>query len=135
MVIFGLKPKMAIFFVKTFYSGGILDQSDYNFSIPCNRRFFNQNMIPIQNAGVDHTFSLDFQEEYLVLRELFCRKREKAFNVFLGEKRLAGSYFADNGYACHFFVENPVFVIHDFNRTGLRRVSPDKTILFKSLQM
>ena len=149
-IVFRLQTVISIFFVKGFYSGGIIHQSHHHLPVSSCRLLFHQNIVPVQDSNVYHAFTFYFQKKGLIVWKTVRGYGKIGLNPLYCQQWLTCRYLTDNRYFYQIvlgvgnrllragdplqalFLKN---IIKDFNSPWLGGVFLDVSVLLKRFQM
>ena len=126
---------MSLLFIKTLYRCGIIDQGNNNLAVLGRAARIDEDVIPVQDTGIDHGGSVNLQDIRLSGRNILGRNREIALDVLLREDRLPGGNAAHYRKRGCLRAEHLEIVITDLNGTRLRRIPLNISVLLERLQM
>ena len=151
-IIFRLKADTVVFSVKRFYSRGVVKQRDDDISVFSCRRFFHDDIVAAEYAGIDHTVTPDFQNKARIVRKAVDRHRQIRLDLLDGKEWSAGGDASDDRNLNNRFIRrrrnnaSPVsgersdaqilkIIIKNLDRPRFIRISRDQTFFLKCVQM
>ena len=126
---------MAIFLIESFYSSGIVHQSNDLITVFGVWLLCNDHFIAVVDSGFDHTVSLYLQHKYFLIWKNFCRNREIIFDVLFRKDWHSGSDRTDHRHVYEFASRQGEIVIKDLDGSRLCRITTDIAVFFQGFQM
>ena len=126
---------MIPFLVKGLNRSGVFHQSYDHISIAGIITLLDKDVISVEDAGINHTFSLHLQHKGFCVGHVFHRNREIGFNVLHSKDRFSRSYTANNRHINHLATCQIEILINDLDGTRLCRIPADISVLLQRLKM